>query len=128
MMAYNDLMIIYISVHNYNKDCHITPPPPPQHKRAPKTSDISKEYPDYPNGNLHMKKSRCKTKTTTRHPALFIRDSSATELKNAQQLLQNQSNRTKELINVASDHITHYITLKNIQEKEPAASPACVHW
>ena len=26
-------------------ECHITPPP--QHKRAPKTSDISKEYPDY---------------------------------------------------------------------------------
>ena len=31
----------------YSTECHITPsPPPPQHKRAPKTSDISKEYPD----------------------------------------------------------------------------------
>ena len=30
------------------------------HKRAPKSSDISKEYPDYLNGNLHMKESRCK--------------------------------------------------------------------
>ena len=79
-------------------------------------------------GNLHMKKTDAKTKTTTSHPALFIRDSSVTELKNAQQLLQNQSNRTKELINVTSDHIPHYITFKNIQEKEPAASPACVHW
>ena len=33
--------------------------PPPQHKRAPKTSDHSKVYSKYLNGNLHMKKSRC---------------------------------------------------------------------
>ena len=40
------------------------PPPPPQHKCAPKTSDISKEYPDYLNGNLHMKTTDARTKTT----------------------------------------------------------------
>ena len=39
-------------------------PPPPQHKHAPKTSDISKEYPDYLNGGLHMKKTDARTKTT----------------------------------------------------------------
>ena len=33
----------------YSTDCHITP----QHKRAPKTSDTAKEYPEYSNGDLH---------------------------------------------------------------------------
>ena len=47
----------------YTLECHITPPPP-QHKCAPKTSDISKEYPDYLNGNLHMKTTDARTKTT----------------------------------------------------------------
>ena len=40
----------------YIPECHITPP---QYKRAPKTSDHSKVYPKYFNGNLHMKKNRC---------------------------------------------------------------------
>ena len=43
----------------YTMECHITPPPP-QHKRAPKISDHSKVYPKYLNGNLHMKRNRCK--------------------------------------------------------------------
>ena len=38
--------------------------PPPQHKCAPKTSDISKEYPDYLNGNLLMKTTDVRTEAT----------------------------------------------------------------
>ena len=42
-------------------ECHITPPPA---QICSKTSDISKEYPDYLNGNLHMKTTDARTKTT----------------------------------------------------------------
>ena len=52
----------------YSTECHITPPP--QHKRAPKTSDISKEYPDYFNGGLHTQTLPDKIFTTDRAPSL----------------------------------------------------------
>ena len=44
-------------------------PPPPQHKRAPKTSDISKEYPEYSNGDLHTQRLPDKMITTDRAPS-----------------------------------------------------------
>ena len=56
-------MIKYFPRELYTMECHITPPPP-QHKRAPKTSDNSLEYPDYLNGNLHMKTTDVKTEAT----------------------------------------------------------------
>ena len=49
----------------YSTDCHITP----QHKRAPKTSDISKEYPEYSNGDLHTQRLPDKMITTNRAPS-----------------------------------------------------------
>ena len=52
----------------YFTECHITPPPP-QHKHAPKTSDISKEYPEYSNGDLHTKRLPDKIITTDRVPS-----------------------------------------------------------
>ena len=49
----------------YSTECH---KPPPQHKRAPKTSDISKEYPEYSNGDLHTQRLPDKMITTDRAP------------------------------------------------------------
>ena len=43
-------------------ECHITPPPPSTN--VLQTSDISKEYPDYLNRNLHMKTTDVRTETT----------------------------------------------------------------
>ena len=43
--------------------------PPPQHKRAPKTSDISKEYPEYSSGELHTQRLPDKMITTDRAPS-----------------------------------------------------------
>ena len=42
---------------------------PPQHKRAPKTSDTSKEYPEYSNGDLHTQRLPDKIITTDRAPS-----------------------------------------------------------
>ena len=61
-------------------ECHITPPPP-QRKRAPKTSDIPKEYPEYCNGDRHTQGSPTKdyyrpgTQPHTNKPKNYIRRS-----------------------------------------------------
>ena len=44
-------------------------PPPLQHKRAPKPSDISKEYPKYSNGDLHTQRLPDKMIATDRAPS-----------------------------------------------------------
>ena len=43
--------------------------PPPLHKRVPKTIDISKEYPEYSNGDLHTQRLLDKMITTNRAPS-----------------------------------------------------------
>ena len=44
-------------------------PPPPQHKRAPKISDISKEYPEYCDRDLHTQRLPDEKLLPTGHPA-----------------------------------------------------------
>ena len=56
--------------------------PTPHHKCAPKLVTFSKEYPDYLNGNLHMKTTDVRTETT----AL---ESGPTELSSIVYTLQN---------------------------------------
>ena len=76
---------------------NVTLPPPPQHKRAPKTSDISKEYPEYYNRDRHTEGSPTKhyyqpgTQPHTNKPKNYIHRSDLLH-SNMQFVRKNQKN------------------------------------
>ena len=88
--------------------------PPPQHKRAPKQVKIPKYTLSTLIGNFYkQKKNGARTRTTTRLPGIFTRETSATGLTPIQQSKRNRriNNQTKWLTNVTNVHVPHYIAV-----------------